>query len=371
MKSQMLRRVAVVAVASLSPVWASALTSGSDLNCDADAFKEYSWEKSDLSESLSILDIVNESNFSSMKKDASGNVTIPIYGVPVNFGATYSSFDTTRNELFKQYSFQSNKISSREYVHYRFSGESTAAYGACVQGKIDLSKGLHLVISNATERTFNVSVVNNTGGTRALPSEVEVKSGKTSKITKIAGGIAPGSRFPLNSFTRDPEADLTISLKMGFPVVDGDTAFIPATPKSSPPMKELSCFGRHDIEVYNNLYDSRLQQRFPSLYSGSPGTDGIALGLASNHYYYAAGGGRDWIFDVGTWGVPAGATIADASVSAKGLNMTNSDQFDVKASKLTGRTINVHAQSSFGASVSQYEISYSVNVKASDCPHIY
>jgi Na+-translocating ferredoxin:NAD+ oxidoreductase RnfE subunit len=61
--------------------------------CNPELFKDYSTGIKTAEETFAVLDIIDNDNFSAFKQHFSGDITIPIYGVPVDFGASYSSFD--------------------------------------------------------------------------------------------------------------------------------------------------------------------------------------------------------------------------------------------------------------------------------------
>ena len=118
------------------------------IECNPRLFQELDTGKYDLKESLAIIYQVDENNFHELKRDASGNVTIPVEGVPVNFGATYKSFETTRNELHGKYASNYGKSEYEEWLHTRISGE----YARCVEGYVKThgGPGLYLTASDPT-----------------------------------------------------------------------------------------------------------------------------------------------------------------------------------------------------------------------------
>jgi hypothetical protein len=83
--------------------------------CDPALFKDYSTGFKTEEETFALIDIVDSSNFNSFKQDFSGNVTIPIYGVPVDFGASYSSFNQQRDNLHKLYQTNYNSRAAQAW----------------------------------------------------------------------------------------------------------------------------------------------------------------------------------------------------------------------------------------------------------------
>ena len=88
--------IIIIGALVIGPRDTSAQQSSLGTECNPKLFQELDTGKRSLEETLATIEQVDESNFRELKKDASGNVTIPVKGVPVNFGATYESFETLR-----------------------------------------------------------------------------------------------------------------------------------------------------------------------------------------------------------------------------------------------------------------------------------
>lgn len=122
--------------------------------CNPEFFKEVDSGTLSLEETLAIIDIVDADNFHKMGHDASGNVSIPVEGVPIKFGASYKDFSEKREILHKQY--ESN-YSKREYQSWlRTSMSST--YVECLE-KFTQSRdtpGLYIWTTAPTETEVTV-----------------------------------------------------------------------------------------------------------------------------------------------------------------------------------------------------------------------
>jgi hypothetical protein len=119
-------------------------------------FKDFDLNQSSISVKLAIIDNVDQSNFEELRKKFSGNIIIPIGGTPIDFGATYESFDQRRSSLHEEYRSNYSKEESRYSLRIRFSSESGSAYRACLDTYERGLPGLHLSAKNVTDEDLTV-----------------------------------------------------------------------------------------------------------------------------------------------------------------------------------------------------------------------
>jgi hypothetical protein len=201
--------------------------------CDPQLFQDFKSDTTSDATTLSTLKIVNQSNFEEFRKNFGESVVIPIYGVPVDFGATWSSFEQKRNEYFSKNKMDYDERHAKNFLEYRFSDNSTRAYLKCIEAQVLSSKGLHLAWANAGGAT-PILIVTWLDTASAWPPRrnVELKITNGGKTTHSRIPIYSAGRQSLN-LERDPRYDLAVTANIRG--VDEDAIVAPADPKLPPP----------------------------------------------------------------------------------------------------------------------------------------
>ena len=114
------------------------------LTCTPDLFKDYSKGGYNDAATLQMLNIVDQSNYDKFKQNFAGNVTVPIYDVPVDFGVTYDSFKETRSRIFKEHQFSSSSNTSLQWLNIYYSASATTAYAKCLDAYVKGTPGIHV-----------------------------------------------------------------------------------------------------------------------------------------------------------------------------------------------------------------------------------
>jgi hypothetical protein len=121
--------------------------------CNPALFKDYSTGTKTADETFAVLDIVDQDNFAEFQKAFSGNINIPIYGVPVSFGASYSSFDQQRAQLHKQYQTNYASKAAQGWLDIRFSTKGSSLYMQCLEAYVKTAHGIHLWVKDVSPQS--------------------------------------------------------------------------------------------------------------------------------------------------------------------------------------------------------------------------
>jgi hypothetical protein len=83
-------------------VFLSIPSAGRAEDCDAVLVRDYYNRSTDSKTTLSLLKLMDQQHFDQFKQGFSGNVIVPLYGVPVDFGASWDTFKETRDRYINQ-----------------------------------------------------------------------------------------------------------------------------------------------------------------------------------------------------------------------------------------------------------------------------
>jgi hypothetical protein len=114
------------------------------LSCTPDLFKDYSKGTYNDAATLAMLDVVDQSNFETFKQNFGANITVPIQGVPVDFGGTWDSFRDTRSRVFAEHQYSSSSSKSLQWLNIYFSAAGGTAYDKCLDAYIKSTAGVHV-----------------------------------------------------------------------------------------------------------------------------------------------------------------------------------------------------------------------------------
>jgi hypothetical protein len=158
--------------------------------CDPSLFKDYDAQRSSTVETFAILDIIDESNFSQFRQKFTGNVVIPIDGVPVDFGTSYSSFNQKRSDLHRRYQSNYSKQESQASLRIKFSAESSSSYRACLDAFVRTQVGLHLWANHVSDDgvTVVVKFTSPPGDARSLDIAITRSGSPSQSFTLLSNG---------------------------------------------------------------------------------------------------------------------------------------------------------------------------------------
>lgn len=185
-------RTAVSVVALLALSFPPAGASAQQLQCEPDMFKDFLSSQRNLAETLHLLKIVDTTNFSELKQGFNGNITLPIDGVPVDFGATYDSFDQKRTEVFSKHQTDYTKDESLADLQITFSTNSLSAYRGCLDAYVHSQIGLHLVATDVRDDAATIRVSYQSPPGEAKPLDVEIQSRGVSQPTVMSIRVKAG-----------------------------------------------------------------------------------------------------------------------------------------------------------------------------------
>jgi hypothetical protein len=188
-------------------------------NCDAALTRDYYNQVTDTKTTISLLKLIDESHFSDFKQKFSGNVIIPLDGVPVDFGADWSSY----KQAVDRYASQLNiNYSNEEYESIATSSVPEPARKDWLACKIITTPGsLFLEIDNLSA---DGSVVRITGeyspergrredGTPDSANNPYVFSTGSSFVDQPPVSWAPNLQHTF-SVKRDPKTDFFFTINL-------------------------------------------------------------------------------------------------------------------------------------------------------------
>ena len=212
-------------------------------SCDPDAFKDFSHGTYSDEETLSLLSLVDRTNFNSLKDNFGGNITIPIGGVPIPFGADFSTFSTTLQTEKTEHRFSTTKRESRDYIAYKFSDAGVGAYKECLRKQ----SGLDIQIIEPTERSFSLAVDLHDPSNHPEPVDITItrEDGSRPQTWRVLVDPSGGG---VRSFQRNPQVGIRIDANLienSGAVRKHATVTIPPTPRvaaaiNPPPDRQAS-----------------------------------------------------------------------------------------------------------------------------------
>jgi hypothetical protein len=197
--------------------------------CDPAAFKDFSHGTYSDEETFSLLSLVDKTNFNSLKDNFGGNITIPIGGVPIPFGADFSTFSTTLQTEKTEHRFFADKKDSREYIAYKFSDAGLDAYKKCLREK----SGLDIQIIEPTERSFSLAVDLHDPSNHPERIDITVTREDGSTPQKWRVRVDPNGGV-VRPFQRNPQVGIRIDANLienDGAVRKHETVTIPSTPR--------------------------------------------------------------------------------------------------------------------------------------------
>jgi len=87
--------------------------------CDAALAKDTLAVSTDDEVTLSVLRIIDQTNFVAYKQEFGGSVTLPIHGVPFKFGADWGTFNQNRTSFFEKNHYYLNQKMSHSITTAR------------------------------------------------------------------------------------------------------------------------------------------------------------------------------------------------------------------------------------------------------------
>ena len=197
------------------------------LTCTPDLFKDYSKGGYSDAATLQTLDIVDRTNWDTFKQNFSGNVTVPIDGVPVDFGASYESFNETRTRVYTEHRFSSSKNTSLQWLNITYGTVGGTAYAKCLEAYIKVTSGIHIWASNVSAggATVNVQWVAPAGMGKVM---AKIKgTGAADGKTDVSVDLVPSGA---SNFAIKRQADEEVRLYVNVPGY-ADDLVIPPDPK--------------------------------------------------------------------------------------------------------------------------------------------
>lgn len=94
---------------------------------------------------LSMLNMIDNSNFEQSKVDFSGGITLPVDGVPINAFANFSDFEQARSREFQRSEFDFSEEESALYAAQFVPADAFDAYETCLRLNAQQNYGLHLI----------------------------------------------------------------------------------------------------------------------------------------------------------------------------------------------------------------------------------
>ena len=200
-----LRLLLTCMVSALCCMTALSQAAAQNSTCDPALFKDFKNETSSLAEALAFLQTIDQSNVDNLKDERSGKITLPIEGVPVDFGANWDSFKEKRSHLLNQNQQNYSINEAHALLEQKFSVESTSAYRACLEANARDQIGIHLITTGITDDGLTLTVTYvpspGTAGTLAVALNIngELKSVDVASNGKVGVELA-----------RDPRKNLRI-----------------------------------------------------------------------------------------------------------------------------------------------------------------
>jgi hypothetical protein len=239
MSKRALRSILVAALLSLliDPVHLALSATRSD-ECDPKLFQDYKSDVTNDNVTLSVLKIVSEKTFDQFKSNFGANIVIPLFGIPIDFGATWASFNQKRTEVFQKYKLNYNEQRARDYVEFKFSDNGTRAYVKCIEGTVLKQRGLHLAWGDTGNQSPTL-IITWFDTPQPHPPErtvnLKIASGRTTTNSRV--NIFSGGRQTL-LIPRDSKLDTTVAGNIRG--VDSAEATMPADPVVIPPEKPIA-----------------------------------------------------------------------------------------------------------------------------------
>lgn len=125
--------------------------------CDISKFiTESKYSSSDKSR-LAMSILIDETNYNALKREASGNATIPINGVPVPVGANYGEFRQNVSTVFQEMKLDAQSQSTRDWAKSTLESAAAVAYGQCLQSTRPVGHHIWVVDIQPTSVKFQVT----------------------------------------------------------------------------------------------------------------------------------------------------------------------------------------------------------------------
>lgn len=181
--------------------------------CDISKFiTENRYSSSDKSR-LAMSILIDETNYNALKREASGNATVPVNGVPVPMGANYGEFRQNVRKVFQEMKLDTESQSTRDWAKSTLEAAAAVAYGQCLQStrpvghhiwvvdiqptSVKLQSTFYTAPGDPTKRTFTLSERQD-GGATTVHQKVE-KDG-IFESDRILSRPEPSERLKIFSF---------------------------------------------------------------------------------------------------------------------------------------------------------------------------
>lgn len=123
--------------------------------CDAALIRDNLSQFSSLQEKLAVLSIYDQQTHQSGSTSFSGEVSLPIEGIPIGAGSDFSDTEETKTSVFDYYSYDYSRDDAIAYIRSRLSPESANAYVECLRLT---QNGLFLWFTNVTDQAATLNI---------------------------------------------------------------------------------------------------------------------------------------------------------------------------------------------------------------------